>query len=266
MKEIKIQTLSFLGRGSMFNVAEGNTSAYWKNDDGDCMVLIDCGCTVFQKIMALNLLDGIESLVIAITHTHTDHVGSLSDLVHYCVFCKPQLQVSILAHQKTLPYLRSYLDCTGTSAVMRNSNVKVCHLTDKARITSGYRLICTVEFILDKSHVVKAPTNMVGQYNCGILIKFKHKTIYYSGDTMRIPYGSLSMDNIDELYVDCAVRNHSPGSEDPYPHYNLFNMIGDLKFYGYPLDQVYAMHIDCDGVIDQCNMLGVNLVKVEEDL
>ena len=32
------QFLKFLGRGSMFNVKEGNTSAYWKDISGRTMI------------------------------------------------------------------------------------------------------------------------------------------------------------------------------------------------------------------------------------
>ena len=41
--------LKFLGRGSAFNVKEGNTAAYYK--EGDKMLLIDCGETVFSTIV-----------------------------------------------------------------------------------------------------------------------------------------------------------------------------------------------------------------------
>lgn len=264
MREIKTQTLSFLGRGSMFNVKEGNTSAYWKNMTGETMILIDCGCTVFQKIDKLNLLDGVKSLLIAITHTHTDHIGSLSDLIHYCIFCRPDMEVNILCYYKTMPSLNKYLNCTGTSSAMINSNVKASKLMDMASLTTSNGKICDIEFIEDDTHRVLSPQSKVlGTYSCGILIKFGYKTIYYSGDTMRLPYESLDLERINEIYVDCAVRLHSPGSSTPYPHYNLYNMINDMKSHSFPLDRVYTMHLDCDGVIDQCNMMGISVVEVE---
>lgn len=71
--------LKFLGRGSAFNVEQGNTSAYYRS--GEDMLLIDCGCTVFYEIRKRCLLCGIENLYIAITHSHSDHIGSLADLI-----------------------------------------------------------------------------------------------------------------------------------------------------------------------------------------
>ena len=40
--------LKFIGTGSAFNQDLGNTSAYIK--DGETLLLIDCGETVFQRI------------------------------------------------------------------------------------------------------------------------------------------------------------------------------------------------------------------------
>lgn len=257
-------TLKFLGRGSMFNVKEGNTSAYWKDRSGRHMVLIDCGCTVFSKIEQLNLLDGVDNLLILLTHPHTDHIGSLSDLLHYCVFVKPKMSVTVLVHKDTVRSIRQYLDCTGTTIAMKNSNVKIRSIVGEASITDDLEAICKVEFIVDRTHVVPQPTPKGGVESCGILLKLPNKKrIYYSGDTMSPPYQLLDLERIDELYVDCAVRTNSPGSTSPYPHYNLYKMISDLNGTMYPLDQVYAMHLDCDGVIFECEQMGINLVKVE---
>lgn len=263
MKKRNEPVLKFLGRGSMFNVKEGNTSAYYKTWDNECMILIDCGCTVFSKIQEKNVLDGVESLAIIITHTHTDHIGSLSDLIYFCIFCKPEMEVSIIAYNKTMIPLKQYLDCTGTTAVIQQSkNVEIKALVNTGKIVHSSTEVCTVEFIPDRSHIVPSPLfNVSGTYNCGILLKFKDITIYYSGDTQKIPYNSLDIDNIDELYVDCAVREHSPGSDKPYPHYVLYNLVNDLNDLLYPLDQVYVMHLDCDGVIDECEHMGITVVK-----
>ena len=41
--------LNFIGRGSAFDVREGNTSAYIKTDNN--LFLLDCGESVFKEII-----------------------------------------------------------------------------------------------------------------------------------------------------------------------------------------------------------------------
>lgn len=260
------QTLKFLGRGSMFNVKEGNTSAFWKDNTGKHMVLIDCGGTIFKRIVELNLLSGVHDLSILITHTHSDHIGSLSDLVHYCKFVKPFMQVNIFCQmQNTLP-LRNYLDATGTTAVINESDkINMVNLFYKSATISDDEdgLICEFRFVTDKSHKVASAYKMVQpMYSSGIAISFYDKTIYYSGDTMCIPFKLLSVQMFDEIYVDCAVRSNSPGGKPgTYPHYNLYKMYVDMKKYGVPPCKIYAMHLDCKGVIDECRNFGINVVQ-----
>lgn len=59
--------LKFLGRGSAFNPKEGNTSAYFI--DNNQLFLIDCGETVFEKLVDSDLLKNIDSINLMITHT-----------------------------------------------------------------------------------------------------------------------------------------------------------------------------------------------------
>ena len=78
--------LKFIGTGSAFNQDLGNTSAYIK--DGETLLLIDCGETVFQRIKEIKLLDDVKKVYIVITHNHSDHIGSLGSLVEYLYFIK----------------------------------------------------------------------------------------------------------------------------------------------------------------------------------
>jgi ribonuclease BN (tRNA processing enzyme) len=76
--------LNFVGYGSAFNSKQCNNSVYIKKNHH--LIVIDCGGTVFHQLMNLKLLDDITKLDIIITHTHTDHIGSLGDLVFYSHF------------------------------------------------------------------------------------------------------------------------------------------------------------------------------------
>ena len=76
--------LTFLGRGAAFNPAEGNTSAYIREKDR--MLLLDCGESVFERLAATRVLEGLLEINILISHLHSDHCGSLGTLVYYCHF------------------------------------------------------------------------------------------------------------------------------------------------------------------------------------
>ena len=44
-------------------------------------------------------------------------------------------------------------------------------------------------------------------------------------------------------------------------------MVNDLyNKFSYPLYQVYAIHLDCDGVIFVCGQIGINIVEIGEEL
>ena len=89
--------LKFLGRGSAFNVKEGNTSAFFYSN-GE-LFLIDCGESVFERVVNNYLLDNIKAINILITHTHGDHVGSLGSLILYC-YHNLDIKVNIILPSK----------------------------------------------------------------------------------------------------------------------------------------------------------------------
>ena len=77
--------LNFLGIGSGFNVALGNTSAFFK-DKYENFYLIDCGFDVFPKLINYKLLDGVNNITVFLTHLHDDHSGSLATLMFYSYY------------------------------------------------------------------------------------------------------------------------------------------------------------------------------------
>lgn len=89
--------LEFLGRGSGYNVTEGNTCGFKKKND--TLLLIDCGEGIFERVVTKNLIDGIQNIHVLITHMHSDHIGSLGSFVGYC-YWKQKIKTNIYFHEK----------------------------------------------------------------------------------------------------------------------------------------------------------------------
>ncbi len=99
--------LHFLGDGSAFHVDAENTSAYFKQ--GDALILIDCGERICNIILKAGILDGVKRVHLFVTHTHSDHVGSLEGFIYYILgktkielkvyYSEPQRLTELLALQ-----------------------------------------------------------------------------------------------------------------------------------------------------------------------
>lgn len=85
--------IKFIGTGGAFDVEYGNSAAIMECNQQK--ILIDCGHTVFPRLMQLGLVPEIDYILI--THLHDDHVGSLSTLIFYLYFHLPYKKVKLLA-------------------------------------------------------------------------------------------------------------------------------------------------------------------------
>lgn len=107
--------LKFLGTGSAFNTKLGNTSAYLLNNDKSAMLLFDCGETVFSKLKPiLEKNKNISEFTICITHSHSDHMGSLPTLLYYLYYmykdeckCNKNINVHIITHPNNYDIIKS---------------------------------------------------------------------------------------------------------------------------------------------------------------
>lgn len=72
--------LHFLGYGSGHNPAFGSNSAYIKLP-GDGMLLLECGESTLRNILGVRYFYKIKYMTIILSHTHSDHSGSLGTLI-----------------------------------------------------------------------------------------------------------------------------------------------------------------------------------------
>jgi len=106
--------LHFIGRGAAFNTKEGNNSAYFI--ENDCLFLIDCGESVFADLMNNHILSSIQHIYVIISHTHSDHCGSLGSLGFYCQYVlHRKLHIVVPHHETYINSLKTLMSLFGNS-------------------------------------------------------------------------------------------------------------------------------------------------------
>jgi ribonuclease BN (tRNA processing enzyme) len=224
--------LTFIGKGSAFNPQLGNNSAYIKA--GSSLFLLDCGGTVFSKLLEKDvngsfILDGVDTVIIAITHLHPDHIGSLGDLIYYCNY--------VIKNPARIIYPNS----VDLQQLLYKMGVRsnMYHFIDtKVGQTIGYKFN-EMEFFIEPVEVV----HFMGLLSYAFLLQTNDKTIYYSGDSKEIPQDILKMltdGKIDEFYHD--ISGHPVDVREYWPHLQYEDAVKLL-----PLsvrDKIYFMHMD----------------------
>lgn len=231
MKESKL--LNFIGNGSCFNTDFGNNSAYYFDKEKKSLLLIDCGETVFERIMKQNLFEKIKDIDILITHMHTDHIGSLSSLLFFCEYGKGIVPTVIYPEKNTMS---QYLSLVGNEP-------------------QAYKLITPKECEKYKIREIKQKhSEFINAY--GYILELEGKRIYYSGDTKTISKPVLDAFRagmLDEFYQD-ASRYDTPA------HMNI-ETLGNL-FSERERKKITCMHFDDDITRNKAECLGFDIARV----
>ncbi|MBQ8749007.1 MAG: ribonuclease Z [Clostridia bacterium] len=213
--------LKFIGTGSAFSDDVNNSAYLIKNGN---MFLIDCGETVFATLKKSGLLDKVENLYVFITHTHSDHIGSLSSLIHYMYYIR-QKQVSILVDEnyEIKEDINTLLKINGNSNEQFNFEN-----FEKVGILLGLKSIsiCEVKHSLNlKSYALRLEE----------IVNGKTESIVFTGDTCDEEFilKSLQDEYLKKIYVDVSVYGGV--------HLQLDRALHILKNYK---DKVVFMHIE----------------------
>ena len=237
--------LLFLGRGSAFNFSEGNTSAYFidKNE----LFLIDCGESIFERIMENKLLENVKNINIMITHTHSDHIGSIGSLIMYCYYVIKK-KVNIIISKDCL-----YKDDLINLIRIFGCTKEMYRVIDEKKFDNKYNLFNNIRF-LKTEHVSQIPSY-------GILFDTKNGLIYYSGDTKELNNISNIISgkkNIDKIYIDTTSTNTKN---------NVHVYIGELNelIPEQLKNKIYCMHINDKKCIEMAHEYGFNAIGVDKD-
>jgi len=232
-----VNKLEFLGRGSGYHKNEGNTAAYIKKCG--VLLLIDCGETVFKRILEKDLVEGVKELYVLITHMHSDHIGSLSGFIGFC-YWKYKIVTKIYFNEKE--NISTFLELLGLKEGesfniydAKNKRIDSLKLEFSASVTKHVKVLNTYSYTL--------------RFDEG-------NDIFYSGDTYEtnfdvIPY--LESGNL--IYHDACLND---SKENVHTSLRALSELIPKKY----RNQVYCMHIDGENFIAEAIKQDFNVVNL----
>lgn len=223
--------LKFFGIGSAFNYRYKNTSAYFEVDFN--LYIIDFGSTVFSSVLENINLGIYDEVSVIITHTHTDHIGSLGTFISYMKYKYNKKINLIYPNYKIIDLLK----LMGISQDAYNFYMK------------------TPEKLREDLFIEPIPVDHSDKLESyAYLIKLNIGTFYYSGDSKNLPEFILELFNLNEiqvLYQDVTSRNLE--NDNHMSLKKLAELIDvDKRF------RVYCMHLD-KNIKSEIRELGFNL-------
>ena len=237
--------LKFLGIGGSDNQIQGNTSAFFV--ENRCLFLIDCGENIFERILKVNLLENIDKIYLFITHTHSDHVGSIGSLLFHCYFAK-NIELNIVVPSNTYHYndIKDLIRIYGA----RNEWYKII---DPKELENKFKSFNKIEY-METQHVIPI-------HSYGILFDTNNGIVYYSGDTKEINnIKNIIKSNrkIDKIYIDCTTTN----IEEPV-HYYIGKANEEIDYS--IRNKFYCMHFNKPKCIDIAKEYGFNVVEIYDN-
>lgn len=225
--------ISFIGNGSCFNTTFGNNSAYYKKEQ--TLLLIDCGESIFERLMKLEILENVKDVNILITHMHTDHVGSLASLLFFCEYGKG-IVPTVIYPEKNI--MSQFLTLVGNEPQAYN--------VIEPRECKKFNI----------QEIKQQHSNFINAY--GYILELDGKRIYYSGDTKVIPEDIIKdfkENKFDEFYQDVS-RYETPAHMNLETLAKLFNENQRSK--------ITCMHFDDEITRTKAECLGFDISKVKQ--
>lgn len=233
--------LHFTGRGAMLNPSEGNTAAYFEDDQN--FFLIDCGEDVAKKLIEMETLNQKKNYYLFITHTHSDHIGSLGTLIQYLYYEKGQkLNIVFGSSMHYSKEIFAILQAMGITKETYNI-INIRNLDNRSPLFS-------------KADYVESNHGATPLKSCSIKFDTPQGNVLYTSDIAdpRVITDFLANnfpDTIDKIYVDTSLTT-SP------VHISLETLKRII-----PIGlrhKVYCMHINHPALIEEIPKWGFNLV------
>lgn len=253
--------LHFLGYGSGHNPAFGSNSAYIKLP-GDGMLLLECGESTLRNIMGVRYFHKIKYMTIILSHTHSDHSGSLGTLIPR-VYSETGRPVNLLYGSR-----RQRSEIAG---LLKNFGVpRSCYRLLPVTVTHRLNFDLRQELFGGALLVVDMErTQHVKELDCfsiTIVQSGDSETatplIYWSGDTSD-PFGAVAALLMDKKSLVYHEANSGVGSQhmniDEFDRILLAAARFDEKLAQKWRRRITLMHLDSDDTYAKAIHMGYNV-------
>lgn len=238
--------LKFTGRGAMLQPKEGNTAAYFESDNA--FFLMDCGEDVAAKLIREKKLTKEKEYYLFLTHTHSDHIGSLGTLQQYLYWvCGKKLNIVTSSQMDYREEIQKILDGFGLVPGTYT-------FVDEKELDNQYPNFRSIRY-------VKTSHGDTPLASCAIVIHEETGNTLYTGDIADdtilrefICYNGAK--NIDKIYVDVSLQK-SP------VHLSFEELVrvvpGELR------SRIHCMHLNDDKLLELIEQNGFRVVRVQPD-
>lgn len=192
--------LKFTGCGAGLNPAMGSNSAYMMTPGGG-MILLECGESVFARMKDLADFKKAKWLTIIMSHTHSDHSGSLGTVVLYNHNVLNRPVNIIAANYRQKREIKHLLDSFGVPNEAYYL-VRASSMAPRTKFGIKRRFLRTIPdgsvvIMMDRTkHVPEISCNKIILFRSGATSSDDQECICWSGDTCE-PAEALSFLNID---------------------------------------------------------------------
>ena len=229
-----MKDLKFIGVGGAYALGLGGNCAYLKDDK--TLLLVDCCEDATIKLKENNAFSDVKEIVIAITHTHSDHCAGLGTLIWYSNFLlniKPK--------------------------IISNSNSFELHLRELLKLLGVeekfFEFVNSSNVVVDNCNIEMLPTTHTPILESfGIMFTDDKGKYYYTGDTNDFENikNLVNNEQIKKIYCEASWKSYNAHIE--------YEMLKELK-----CDKLVLMHFEDVDLYNLAIKDGFNVARINKE-
>ena len=233
--------LKFLGIGSAFQTGLYNNCAYFIEEDQ--LFLIDFGETAFEQLKEQESFSDIKNIYVVFTHTHSDHIAGLGQLVDYCDTTLNK-KLNIVVPMKDEDALKEDI---GTLLDIFSISKDKCNFLSSDYIKGKFKTFQSMKFLKTKH----SPELEGKCYS--LMFETSEGKVLYTSDSMDTKYiEELINSDFSKIYTDVTLS-----IPEVHLDFNVLKEIVPEKV----RNKVYCMHFDHPNTIEEARKNGFQIAN-----